>query len=369
MRTRNYLWAVLAAATLSLAACGGEENENTEPQPQGKTTKLEIRVQGTSSSNTKSTGTLPGIGDENKIQRIAVAIFNSTGSVNTISESTNIAANNKISMNCTPGAGCSGVAVANAPANAFAGITTKNAFLAKTVTLGQTATELPMSGEIKDNTTSANTFTLTAGNTTSVKVDLTRMVARVSVSSIKTAFDPAGQYSKATFTAKQIFMHNAKTTSNVDPGTLTTTSLKTGWDDASVTADHVVALKDVISGGGVAITGTAYTTPYWFYTFPNDNTTSTRLVIRGDFDPDGSGTVTASDVYYPVVVNLAQTGTSINSGAKDGTIARNTTYAITATIKGKGAPNPNTNMAPATLDLTVTVAAWALNITQDVEFN
>ena len=367
MKTRNYLWAVLAAATLSLTACGGEENENTEPKPQGKTAELEISVLGTSSSNTKSTGTLPGTNDEDKIQRIAVAVFNSDGSVNTISESTT--STSSISINCTPAAGCSGVAVANAPANAFAGVTTKTAFLAKTVTLKQTATELPMSGEIKDKTTSANTFTLTAGSTTTVKVELTRMVARVSISSIKTAFDPAGQYSKATFKAKQIFMHNAKTTSNVDPGTLTTTALKTGWDDASVAADHVATLKDDISGGGVAITGTAYTTPYWFYTFPNNNTTSTRLVIRGDFDPDGSGSVIASDVYYPVVVNLAQTGTSINSGAKDGTIARNTTYAITATIKGKGAPNPNTNMVPATLDLTVTVAAWALNITQDVEFN
>lgn len=367
MRTRNYLWAALAIATLSLTACGSEENENTEPQPQGKTAKLEISILGTPKVNTKSTGTLPGTSDEEKIQRIAVAIFNSDGSVNTISEATTTTPS--MSITCTPAASCNGVAVANAPANTFAGVTTKTAFLAKTVTLGQTATELPMSGEIKDKTTSANTFTLTAGQTTNTKVELTRMVARVSISSIKTAFDPAGQYSKATFKAKQIFMHNAKTTSNVDPSTLTTTNLKTGWDDASVTADYVATLKDDISGGGIAIGGTAYTTPYWFYTFPNDNTKSTRLVIRGDFDPDGSGSVTASDVYYPVVVNLGQTGTSINSGAKDGTIARNTTYTITATIKGKGAPNPNTNMAPATLDLTVTVAAWALNITQDVEFN
>ena len=368
MKTRSYLWAMLAMAALSLAACGdNEENRDLEPQPQGKTAVLEISIQGTSTLDTRSTGgTLPGTSDENKIQRIAVAIFNSDGSVNTISESTT--GTSSLSISCTPAASCSGVAVANAPAKAFAGITTKTAFLAKTLTLGQTATELPMSGEIKDKTTSAGTFTLTAGQTTNVKVDLTRMVARVSISSIKTAFDPAGQYSKATFKAKQIFMHNAKTTSNVDPGTLTTTNLKTGWDDASVTADYVVTLKDDISSG-VAITGTPYTTPYWFYTFPNDNTTSTRLVIRGDFDPDGSGSVAASDVYYPVVVNLGQTGTSINSGSKDGTIARNTTYAITATIKGKGAPNPNTNMVPATLDLTVTVAAWALNITQDVEFN
>ena len=364
MKTGNYLWAMLAAATLSLAACGSEENENVEPLPQGKTAKLEISIQG--SANTKSTGALPSTSDEDKVQRIAVAIFNGAA-VHTIQEFTSTSG---ISINCTPAASCTGIAVANAPANTFAGITTKAAFLAKTITLGQTATELPMSGEILDKTTGANTFALTAGNTTNVKVDLSRLVARISISGIKTAFSPSGQYANATFKAKQIFLHNAKTTSDVNIGTSqTTTDLKTGWDDATVSGDYVATLKDDITGGGVLISSSGYTTPYWFYTFPNDNTTSTRLVIRGDFDPDGSGATAASDVYYPVVVNLDQTGTTINSGAKDGTIARNSTYAITATIKGKGAPNPNTNMNPATLDLTVTVAAWALNITQDVDFN
>ena len=28
MKTSNYLWAVLATATLSLSACGSDENEN-----------------------------------------------------------------------------------------------------------------------------------------------------------------------------------------------------------------------------------------------------------------------------------------------------------------------------------------------------
>ena len=367
MRTKNYLWAVLAAATLSLNACVSGENEMTEPQPQGKTAELKITVQGAPVTNTKSTGaSLPGATtDENTVKRIAIGIFNPDGSVNAIKEFT---ATTGISINCTPANGCSGVAVANAPANHFAGVTTSTDFLARTVTLGQDATELPMTGEILDNSTSANTFNLTAGNPTNVKVDLERLVARVSISGIKTDFDPSGQYANATFTAKQIFLHNAKTTSDVSTGAPATSDLKTGWDDQSVTADHIATLKDDISGG-LTITSSPTTDHYWFYTFPNDNTASTRLVIRGDFDPDGSGSTAAVDVYYPVVVNLAQTGTTINSGAKDGTIARNTTYAITATIKGKGAPNPNANMNPATLNLSVTVAGWALNITQNVEFN
>ena len=37
MRTNNYLWAMLAAATLTLTGCGSDENGITEPQLQEKT--------------------------------------------------------------------------------------------------------------------------------------------------------------------------------------------------------------------------------------------------------------------------------------------------------------------------------------------
>ena len=50
-------------------------------------------------------------------------------------------------------------------------------------------------------------------------------------------------------------------------------------------------------------------------------------------------------------------------------IERNTCYNITATIKGKGVDDPDKDIDPATISLTVTVAAWALTITQDVTFN
>ena len=36
MRTNNYLWAMLAAATLTLTGCGSDENGIAEPQLQEK---------------------------------------------------------------------------------------------------------------------------------------------------------------------------------------------------------------------------------------------------------------------------------------------------------------------------------------------
>ncbi|WP_300699611.1 fimbrial protein, partial [Bacteroides sp.] len=300
------------------------------------------------------------------IGRVAVAIFNKDKSVNIIQEFTSTSG---ISVNCNPGTDCTGIVVANAPANHFAGVTTKDAFTAKTIDLTQTATALPMSGDIKLNT--STTFTLTAGATSNLTAEVSRLVARVAINSIKTAFESSGQYAAATFTAKKIFLHNANTKSNVDPGTPTVSAPLSGKVDAT-NPGLQTALNQ-------AITTTAHTTPYWFYTFAHNATTPTKLVIYGSFDPDGTGSATAKNVYYPVVVNKIQAGTIIKDGGTtvgsaangkgDGTISRNSTYTITATIKGIGVDDPDKDINPAVLNLTVSVAGWALNITQDVEFN
>ena len=365
MKTGNYLWAMLAAATLSLTACGSEENENQEP-PQKMEARLMLTLTGTP-TDTRSTGsTLPTEANENTVGRVAVAIFNSDKSVNIIQEFTSTSG---ISVNCNPGTNCTGIVVANAPANHFAGVTTKDAFIAKTIDLTQTATALPMSGDIKLSTNT--TFTLTAGTTSNLTAELSRLVARVAINSIKTAFEPGGQYSAATFTAKKIFLHNANTKSNVDPGTPVVSVPMSGKVDAT-NPGLQTALNQ-------AITSAAHTTPYWFYTFAHNATTPTKLVIFGSFDPDGAGATAAKDVYYPVVVNKIQPGTIIKEGSTnvgtattgkgDATISRNSTYTITATIKGIGVDDPDKDINPAVLNLTVTVADWALNITQDVTFN
>ena len=70
MKTNNYLWAVLATATLSLSACGSDENENVN-QPKEKTARLELTLVGTP-ADSRATGTLPTT-DESQINRLTVA--------------------------------------------------------------------------------------------------------------------------------------------------------------------------------------------------------------------------------------------------------------------------------------------------------
>ncbi|MCD8182834.1 MAG: fimbrial protein [Bacteroides sp.] len=378
MRTKNYLWAVLTMATLSLSACGSDENE--EPKlPQGQA-KLELTLKGT--AMTKATGAALPTSEDN-ISRIAVAIFNSDGTVNVIQEFAVANINDPVTVNCLQGTECTGLVVANAPTGTFAGVATKTDFIGKTVDLSQIqasgnanvqdAENLPMSGEIM--VSNSNTFTIGAATVTA-SAEVSRLVARVAITNIKTAFDPNGQYSAATFKIKKIFLHNAASQSTVGIGTPTTSTPVTG--QTTGTNNY---LQDVVSPD-LDITSNACTTPYWFYTFATPaggvNSTPTKLVVFGEFDADGTGTA-ATDVYYPIVVNKLQTGTTINDGSSnissagsgkgDMTIARNTRYNLTATIKGKGVANPNMNIDPATISPTVTVANWALTISQDVTFN
>ena len=72
MKISNYLWAVLATATLSLTACGSDENENVI-QSKEKTAKLELTLVGTP-ADSRATGTLPTT-DESQINRLTVAVF------------------------------------------------------------------------------------------------------------------------------------------------------------------------------------------------------------------------------------------------------------------------------------------------------
>ncbi len=190
MKTNNYLWSMLVTATFVLTGCGSDENGITDPLPQGKTAQLELCLTG-SGVNTKATGSaLPTQAEENTVKRFTVAIFNSDESVNaiqTVTDNTTSAT----TINCTPATNCTGIVVANAPTDGyFSGVLNKTDFLKKTITLDDAQTKdcLPMSGDVKDGSGNA-TFTLSAGSNTGMTAQLSRLVARVSVSSIKTAFD------------------------------------------------------------------------------------------------------------------------------------------------------------------------------------
>ena len=196
MKTSNYLWAMLATATLSLTACGSDENENVI-QPKEKTARLELTLVGTP-ADSRATGTLPTT-DESQINRLTVAVFTgaSGNPVNALREFTGddikaatSGTGKKITMLCEPGNGQTIYVVANASTGLFAGVTNLAGFKAKLMLLSETtkaagagaatdtqkANNLPMLGS-----TTGKDFT--AGTETEAEIALSRLVARVSAAS------------------------------------------------------------------------------------------------------------------------------------------------------------------------------------------
>jgi hypothetical protein len=353
---------VAASAGLLFTSCGDESTTVSEGNA-----AVTLSLEGSASfgTSTRST-TTPTL--EDQINTIAVGVFYSDGSVNTIVEPS--LSGGTASFSCyatTSGTPCDIVVVANAPSGTFAGVTTKTDFLAKTVSLTQTSSNLPMSGD--------TTFTLVARSTNTPTVSLSRLVARIELAQIKTSFDASGTYINAIFTPDKVFMYNAMSVSDVNTASYPTTSAPlNGYDGTTVFASLLDSLT------GISLSGTQTdATSHYFYTFsnPSTSTSPTKLIISGSLDINGDGDTTDTGegyVYYPIVVNKAQAGTTISTTggtyADQGTsaVTRNVKYVLKATIKGPGVTDPSKDVTPADITLTVEVDPWALEVSQDVVF-
>lgn len=340
-----------AVAALMMSACTNEAQEVTATEE----ATLQVQVLG-EASDTRATGTLPGEDDDNTITRVTVGLFDkATGKTDVISEGT-LDANKRIEIKGTEG-DRDIIVVANAPAKTFAGVMTIADFRTKTLSLTQDKTLIPMSGE------STASVALVGGEKKTADVEISRLVARVQLISVKTAFDASGQYANASFKMDKVFLYNAKSTSTV-AATPVTTDLVHGHDGQAV---GVASLLDAITA--VSIGTDAITTPYYYYAFANGATkaTATKLVIAGYFKADATSAEVY--VYYPGVINRAQDGTDIDGNTDSHTgIVRNNTYSVKATIKSIGVDSPAKFMEPAALDLGITVAKWKLNLVQEIDF-
>lgn len=372
MKRKSFL--VAAVAALMMSACS---NEVEQVAVDSNTAALELTVVGAAPGTRATAASVPATTDESKINQVTVGLFKTDGSVDAISEG--ILSSSKISVRGTAG-DRNIIVVANAPAKAFAGITTIDAFRKIALSLTQTSSDLPMSGE------STAAVTLEFGKSVPASVEVSRLVARVDLVSLNTDFSAAADYPNPKFELDKVFLYNAKSKSQVgvvSPATTVATSvLVHGYDGTT----ELATLLDKIDPTKL-IENTAYTTPYFFYTysnyFANDGTTTfgitnankadaTKLVIAGWFTPDTSVPGTKYYVYYPGVINRTQFDTSGSSTSPsamlDNTgISRNYIYTVSATIKQMGVDSPGKFMEPAGLELTVTVADWKY-MSQNINF-
>lgn len=377
----RFLFLVGIGALLAMSSCSKDEENLVVKSGEPATLTLTIKGSDLSTKATVLPSDLATAGEsfDNKINNIVVGVFRSTGeelagyadAIGDVQVS-EVTASNPRAFSIPSGKEIKVTAgkrdiivVANASTadiNELKTATTKSDFMNKVLVLGdkeQSKDKLLMTGE-SDN------VTVNKGDGNSFPIKVTRLVARVQLTGLKSSF--ISSYSNATLDIDEIFLHNALFGISVNNISPSSKILYTGWTYPSApTSNYYSYLADFKTPQEPLYTLGASTSNvinqnHYFYTFENqidattpDYTTATKLVISGTFYPNGKPGTSSYRVYYPIVVNKDVVSEVDNTGKG---ILRNYVYSISATIFRPGVADPNKPLDPASISLTITVANW-----------
>ena len=104
-----------------------------------------------------------------------------------------------------------------------------------------------MSGQAVDATSNSTTIALSGSATTAVKVDLIRLVSRISIAKISTSFDHAGLYDSCSFVPTAVFLYDAATSSNWAVGATAPTTTTFGHGEQTVPTGLYNFLGEAVS--------------------------------------------------------------------------------------------------------------------------
>lgn len=367
----------MALATMGLfASCSSDDTLSQG----GQSGVLTVNVTPSNAVNTNTRAAATGEitnATENTVNRIAVGVFKSDGTVVKIVDQATTS--NGLELTASDLQDGDKVLVAvNAPANTFDGVTKDTEFKDKTLTIAQALwgahtgdasadskadnNHIPMYGEGAISNAGTQNFT--------ANVNVYHLVSKVSLQSIKVELK--GAYSAATFKPTEIFMSNV-------PSVL-------GFSMANTTSSYTYPTDGVTyesgeqtTDGPASTTVTASKYPYlssgaltWdanasksaktytenmpvFYTMPNNKTNgdkngATFLVIKGTFTNGSESGV----CYYPVYLNYNTNSNTVPDGGTEKVLSPNYNYKVNVVINGKGSNSPTTPVdnSAATVNIT-----------------
>ncbi|WP_240470554.1 fimbrial protein [Segatella paludivivens] len=387
MRIKTIMTACLAVPALSvlclMSSCSSEELPTTEKPSTGpQTLTLNLKAAGTRAA----VYTDPGTTAENTINIVTIGIFDQTADgtgnypVKTIQEVTTSSTSPSITTSQLV-AGDKVLVAVNAKAGTFTGAKNLTEFENKTLAIDDA---LASSNGSATTVASSNlpmfgTGTIAGSSTTfTAAVDVYHMVSKITLRTLNVNFLATGAYSAAKFTPTAVFLSNVPAALDFYPANTMTSystfasagTLQQGESGVSSNLKSYLGTASPIGFTPVNATLSGVTTGstynwgtvspsvaniLYLYTMPSSAATSTRLVIRGDFDPDGTG-ANKVQVYYPVNINYNSSGSTIPDG---GTVAKqiypNKNYIIDVTIQGKGSSSPTVAIDPQTATANITV--------------
>ena len=381
----------VTATMLLFSSCinGAEFVDNTSKGSDGalKTLTLTINTGTTNNSGTRTTNITAEPTDEATLNRITIGVFGSDGSMKVIQEFTSESSKYSVTSPSSFTVTDQVLVAVNAPKGTFDKVVTADEFNQKTVNITKALTDstdsvresssnLPMFGSTSNLTNDTTNYIAT--------VDVHYLVSKIELSSLSVNFASSGGYSSATFIPKEVFLTNVPAALDFYPYDnytyYSSGSTAAGYYDG----EYTIFGKTTMSGntyakylgtGILASTGTTPTTStlsgttspdntwggttatkLYFYTMPNINTSfPTRLVIKGDFDPDGSGTSSsASSAFYPVTIT-----DSMKPGCK---------YSLSVVIKTMGSKSPTTVFNSKSADVTVSVKEFSTVVVPTTTF-
>ncbi|MDR0961680.1 MAG: hypothetical protein LBM62_03865 [Mediterranea sp.] len=386
-------------AALALATSCSNDDEPIQQLPE-KTAGVQILLNG-GGATTRTVG-IPGTlaTSETNINRVAIAIFTSSGQLNALEEFDKTVLTQYSSgiktpvIACSPGTNQTIYVVANAPKglfkNAIAPTDFTGAILSDSLITDLTPDNLPMSGTLRangDNTsfvagtslTTPVTLTIGQNQTVTKTIYLSRLVTRIALKKFTNSV-----VTPDTLDLTDVFLYNVPTSTRTDTAMVlktyfTPSSFMGGQIDAASTYRSTSTYLQQASWLSSAITTLPNGTDanaVWFYAFPNNNpyfpsdgvsniSYNTKLVLKGLYRT-ASG---VSTVYYPISVNSTQ-GTITSSGdpyAGDGLTYRNHIYNVEATIKGAGSSSPDIDPLQTALQARIYVDNW-IESTQTIEY-
>ena len=357
---KNYLLLSAVLSVLLMTSCSSSDTE------EGTTVKGSPAVVNLELNGKSMTRSAPS-GDEATISAGQAVAFDGSGAIigdvqsfsTTTPTITTTTQATQVSVVANPGSTSTFTSIVNK--TNLEAVTTDLASTTTSVTSpkSQDATKLPKYGNA--------TLTFGADSKAYPSVDMYNLVGKIKLSSIKTNFTGTG-YEGATFIPKEVFLYNANTVSTFGG---TGSSPQTGENTNDSYAVGTPTNFYYLSSGPISSYDEGNPTVYTFYTFPNTSaTTPTKLVIKGEFKPQGGS---AEYIYYPITINKFQDGTTIKKGttelteadANDSKIVNSTSYDVSITISGKGVKTPGDNITPSSAKITMNVKDWT-DYTQDV---
>ena len=266
---------------------------------------------------------------ENTINSVTVVVAKADGTIKTLKEFAspsksvsmrvaNLSTTDKV------------VCIANAKAGTFASVKTLDELNAKEVSLDDALTTNGVDIIANNLIMYGSGAVVGSGDTYTSNVDLYHLNSKVSLNSLTINIPNGG-----TFKPKEIFLINVPSSFKYSYDTPYTSS---AYLHGSLNSQIPNEAQKLYLGYG-NINNTV--NKIFYYCSPNNSIMQTKLVICGDYDADGSGSLQSKYTCYPIIV--------------DKNMLPNKNYMLNVTIKGIGVDKPTDDLNYSNLTVTLNV--------------